>query len=138
MTPLIPSLHTGLAASDDKTLTAAANEAAAVDASSPAGDAVDARYRARAEAAAEKFEAFFISMMLKQMRSVTRELADEDSVFRSRINQDMLEVADGKLAEAMAGQRAFGIADVILRQLLPDAPVQPVAVAPPSATLSRR
>ncbi|MBS0372595.1 MAG: rod-binding protein [Proteobacteria bacterium] len=59
--------------------------------------------------------------MLKQMRSVTREMADEDSMFQSHINQDMLELADGKLADVLAGQRAFGVADAILAQLLPDA-----------------
>lgn len=77
--------------------------------------------RARVVAAAEKFESFFIADMLKQMRSVTREMADEDSMFQSHINQDMLEIADGKLADVLAGQRAFGVADAILAQLLPDA-----------------
>lgn len=77
--------------------------------------------RARVVVAAEKFESFFIADMLKQMRSATREMADEDSAFQSHINQDMLEIADGKLADVLAGQRAFGVADAILAQLLPDA-----------------
>ena len=87
-----------------------------------AGSTDDAKFRAKAQAAAEKFESFFIADMLKQMRSVTRELADDDSVYKDRINEDMLEMADGKLADSLAGQHAFGIADAILRQLLPVAP----------------
>ncbi|WIT11381.1 rod-binding protein [Paucibacter sediminis] len=82
-----------------------------------AGD--DALLRAKAGQAAEKFEAFFIKQMLSQMRAATRELADEGSVFKNRVNQDMQDLADGLVADSMAQQRAFGIADVILKQLLP-------------------
>ena len=79
----------------------------------------DATYRARAEAAAEKFEAFFIAEMLKQMRRAGSVLAAEDSVFKNPVNRDMLDLTDTLVADSLAGQRAFGIADVILRQLLP-------------------
>ena len=58
--------------------------------------------------------------MLKQMRSSTREMAGEDSVFKDRVNQDMQDMADDLLAGHLAGQRAFGIADAILRQLVPN------------------
>ncbi|MBN9372867.1 MAG: flagellar biosynthesis protein FlgJ [Hydrogenophaga sp. SCN 70-13] len=80
--------------------------------------------RARVEQAAIKFEAFFVGQMLKQMRQATQALAGEDSPFKDRIHQDMLDIADTQVADAMARQRAFGIADVILRQLLP--PAMPV------------
>lgn len=83
--------------------------------------AADATYRARAEAAAEKFEAFFVAEMLKQMRRSASVLAAEDSVFKNPVNRDMLDMTDTLVADSLAGQRAFGIADVILRQLLPDA-----------------
>jgi flagellar protein FlgJ len=86
-----------------------------------AADPADAPYRAKATAAAVQFEGFFISQMLKQMRSGTRELAADDSVFKDPTNADMQDMADGLMANQMAGQRAFGIADVILRQLLPAA-----------------
>lgn len=76
-------------------------------------------YRAKVHDAAEKFEGFFIAQMLRQMRQATREMAGEDSVYGSRVNQDMLDMADTKLADSLAGQRAFGIADAIVRQLLP-------------------
>jgi flagellar protein FlgJ len=107
---------------------ALAMAAADADPVAAAASADDARFRAKAQAAAEKFESFFIADMLKQMRSATRELADDDSVYKDRVNEDMLEMADGKLADALAGQRAFGIADAILRQLLP-APTGPAGAA---------
>jgi len=88
----------------------------------------DPRYAAKATEAAVKFEAFFISHMLRQMRSGTREMAGEDSVYKDPVNSDMLELADNLVADKMAGQRAFGIADAILRQLLP-------AAAAPSAKI---
>jgi len=95
------------------------------------GDTVDPAYRAKVTEAAVKFESFFISHMLHQMRSGTRELSSEDSVFKNKVNQDMLDMADNLVADQMAGRRAFGVADVILRQLLP-APA-PVAAPPKTA-----
>lgn len=81
--------------------------------------APDPAYVAKATKAAVDFEGFFIAQMLKQMRSTTRELAPEDSPYKNRVNSDMQDMADDILAGKMAGQRAFGIADAILRQLLP-------------------
>lgn len=86
-----------------------------------AGDTVDPAYRAKATEAAIKFESFFIGHLLHQMRDGTRALAAEDSPSKSRINDDMLDMADNLVADQMAGQRAFGVADAILRQLLPQA-----------------
>lgn len=83
------------------------------------GDAVDPAYRAKATEAAVKFESFFIGHMLHQMRDGVRALAAEDSPSKSRINDDMLDMADNLVADQMAGKRAFGVADAILRQLLP-------------------
>ncbi|NMG63522.1 hypothetical protein GPA19_00965 [Azoarcus indigens] len=98
---------------------------------------LDPAYRAKAEHAAERFEGFFIAEMMRQMRKVTREMAGEDSVFNNRINQDMLDMADGVVADVLAGQRAFGVADAILRQILPAEPQRaamamtaPLAAAP--------
>lgn len=84
-----------------------------------AGDTVDPAFRAKATEAAVKFESFFIGHMLHQMRSGTRVLADEDSALNNKVNQDMLDMADNLVADQLAGRRAFGVADVILRQLLP-------------------
>ncbi|MFZ6647524.1 hypothetical protein ACO0LO_17515 [Undibacterium sp. TJN25] len=93
--------------------------AIALNPTASAGSGADADYRAKATDAAIKFEGFFIANMLHKMRSGTRELAGQDSVFKDKANGDMLDMADTLVAEKMAGQRAFGIADAILRQLLP-------------------
>jgi flagellar protein FlgJ len=83
-------------------------------------NAPDPAYVAKATKAAVDFESFFIAHMLHQMRATTRELAPEDSPYRNKVNADMQDMADDLLAGKMAGQRAFGIADAILRQLLPN------------------
>lgn len=97
--------------------------------------AASPEYQAKVREAAEKFEGFFIAQMLRQMRQSTREMSGEDSIFNNRINQDMLDMADTALADSMAGQRAFGIADAILRQLLP-APTAPLKEPAGSVALS--
>jgi flagellar protein FlgJ len=102
---------------------------AAAERAAPVAPAADARYVAKATEAAVQFEGFFIAHMLHQMRSGTRELAGEDSVFKNAVNRDLLDLADTMVANQMAGQRAFGIADAILRQLLP-APAPAVEAAP--------
>jgi len=86
--------------------------AADADPSSP-------EYRAKAQDAAEKFEAYFVAQMLEQMRRITRQLSGEEASFSARANEDMLDMADRMVADSLARQRAFGIADVILRQILP-------------------
>ena len=94
----------------------AAEAPVATAAAQPAADPV---YVAKATKAAVEFERFFISHMLKEMRASTKAMATEDSVFNNKINQDMQDMADDQLAASMAGKRAFGIADAILRQLVP-------------------
>lgn len=101
---------------------------ASADADALSPDA--ARYKAKATEAAVKFEAFFIGQMLHQMRSSTREMAGEDSIYKDSINQDMLDMADNLVADQLAGKRAFGVADAILRQLLPPKAATVAAVAP--------
>jgi flagellar protein FlgJ len=92
---------------------------AAPAAASAPDDGVDPAYRAKATEAAVKFESFFIGHMLHQMRDGTRAMAADDSPTKDRINQDMLDMADNLVADQLAGKRAFGVADAILRQLLP-------------------
>jgi flagellar protein FlgJ len=82
------------------------------------GDTVDPAYRAKATEAAVKFESFFIGHMLHQMRDGAR-AGRRGQPGKSRINDDMLDMADNLVADQMAGKRAFGVADAILRQLLP-------------------
>ena len=92
--------------------------AAAADAADAAAKP-DPAYVAKATKAAVEFESFFISHMLHQMRESTRTIAPEDSPTKNKINQDMQDMVDNMLAGQMAGQRAFGVADAILRQILP-------------------
>lgn len=100
----------------------------------PGESAADAAYRGKATAAAVKFESFFIGHMLHQMREGTRAMSGDDGARHDAINGDMLDMADNLVADKMAGQRAFGIADAILRQLLPPAAAAaPTAPAAPAA-----
>jgi peptidoglycan hydrolase FlgJ len=91
----------------------------AISSQATAPEAEDVVYRAKVQQAAEKFESFFISQMLRQMRSATKEIAGDDSIYGKNTNSDMLDYADTSVADVMSRQRAFGIADVIVRQLLP-------------------
>jgi len=84
-----------------------------------AAGAPDPAYVKQATKAAVEFESFFISHMLQQMRESAKTLAPEDSPLKNPVNSDMLDMADKMLAGQMANQRAFGVADAILRQLLP-------------------
>jgi flagellar protein FlgJ len=85
----------------------------------PAAGTPDPAYVAKATKAAVEFESFFISHMLHQMRESQRTIAPDDSPVKDRVNQDMTDMVDNMLAGHLAGQRAFGVADAILKQLLP-------------------
>lgn len=78
----------------------------------------DAQLRAKAESAAEKFEACFIAHMLHQVRRSAREFAGDTAQSKNG-GEEMLDWGDQLVADVLAGQHAFGIADVMLRQLLP-------------------
>jgi flagellar protein FlgJ len=96
---------------------ASGDDKVAPAASAPA--APDKAYVAKATQAAVEFESFFISHMLHQMRESTRTIAPDDSPTKDKVNQDMTDMVDNMLAGNMAHQRAFGVADAILRQILP-------------------
>lgn len=100
----------------------------------PAPQTDEARYRAKATEAAVKFESFFIAQTLHKMRDATKAMADEDSIYKDSINSDMLDLADNLVADQLANRRAFGVADAILRQLLPPAPASP----PESSVISQK
>lgn len=81
----------------------------------------------KAKDAAEKFEAFFISEMMRQMRRTAREFGDDSR--RDRPADEMLDVSYSMVADTLAGQHAFGVADLILKQILPKSEEQ-AAVQP--------
>jgi flagellar protein FlgJ len=85
----------------------------------PAADQPSPEFVKKATKAAVDFESFFIQNMLHQMRESAKTLAPEDSPMKDPVNSDMLDMADKLLSGHMAGQRAFGVADAILKQLLP-------------------
>jgi flagellar protein FlgJ len=84
-----------------------------------AANTPDPAYVKQATKAAVEFESFFIQNMLHQMRESAKTLAPEDSPMKDPVNSDMIDMTDKLLAGHMAGQRAFGVADAILKQLLP-------------------
>jgi len=63
--------------------------------------------------AAQRFEAVFVREMLASMRKA--KLADD--VFGSGATDNFREMADAHTADAIARHRAFGIADLVERQL---------------------
>lgn len=63
--------------------------------------------------AAEAFEAVILRQIIGQMRSA--KLADE--MFGSQATGQFREMADARTADAMAEMRAFGIADMVEKQL---------------------
>ena len=79
----------------------------------------DAQAVQRLTAAAVKFESFFVAQMLKQMRQATAALADPGSAINDRVNDSTLALAEQSVADGLAGRHAFGIADVLVRQMLP-------------------
>ena len=100
-------------------LNAQALDTAGLDKVAPAAGAPSPEYVKKATKAAVDFESFFIQNMLHQMRESAKTLAPEDSPMKDPVNSDMIDMADKLLSGHMAGQRAFGVADAILKQLLP-------------------
>ena len=106
----------------------------ALDGKTPVIRAQDEQDLQRLTQAAVKFEAFFVAQMMQQMRKATAALADEDSAINDQVNQAPLAMADNAVADALSAQRAFGIADVLVRQMsgaLPAAAVTPGVTKPP-------
>ena len=77
-----------------------------------------------ARKAAQQFESHFIAQMLHDMRRSSQALSDSDGSRPSQ-GQEMLDLADTMVADQLATQGAFGIADLLLRQVLPQAPGKP-------------
>ncbi len=85
-----------------------ATSRAATPASAGAVDPKQAELRKAAEA----FEAVFLRQVIGSMRQA--KLADD--LFGSAATDQFRDLADGKLADNMAEQGSFGIADLLLQQ----------------------
>lgn len=100
----------------------------------PVAAAADSAELQALRQAAVKFEAFFVAQLMQQMRKATAALADADSPLNDEVNQAPLAMADNAVADGLAGQGAFGIADVLVRQmagpLLHASSAAPAAVNP--------
>ncbi|CAJ0819383.1 MULTISPECIES: hypothetical protein [Ralstonia] len=94
----------------------ASNSATGADASAirPA----EATDRQKIEAAAVQFEGMFIAQMLNEMKKATDQLK-ADNGFDDKSSDSMLDYANRVVADAIAHQRAFGIADTLVAQMLP-------------------
>lgn len=70
------------------------------------------------EQAAEQFEAMFLQMVLKNMRSASDVLRDADGPFAAGPQQDMMrDWYDGQMAMNMASQRQTGLSELMVGQL---------------------
>lgn len=77
----------------------------------------DAMSFAHAQHAAQRFEVYFIAHMLRQMGRNARDISGGNT-HSQKDADDMLVSADRLLADALAGEHASRIADVILEQLM--------------------
>jgi flagellar protein FlgJ len=84
---------------------------AALRAAPAAAGPVDPR-QAELRKAAEAFEAVFLRQVIGSMRQA--KLGDD--LFGSAATDQFRDLADGKLADNMAEQGSFGIADLLLQQ----------------------
>ncbi|MCA6217231.1 flagellar biosynthesis protein FlgJ [Ideonella sp. B7] len=89
----------------------------------------DAATAQAARKAAQQFESHFIAQMLHDMRRSSQALSDPDGSHPSQ-GQEMLDLADTMVADQLATQGAFGIADLLLRQVLPQDATPPTAPKP--------
>lgn len=78
------------------------------------------------EKVAGQFEAMFLQLVLRQMRSSSDVLADEDSPFSSQQQGVFRDMYDGQLAIEMEKKNNAGIADMLVRQLGPASGLNPV------------
>ena len=91
----------------------------------------EASRRQELRQAAQAFEAVFIRQLIGSMRSAR--LADD--MFGSQATEQFRDMADSRLADSMAQQGTFGIADLLTAQFERHRSVQaPQAAANPAGT----
>ncbi len=71
------------------------------------------------ETVAKQFEAMFLQLVLRQMRSSSDVMADEDSPFSSKQQSVFRDMYDGQMSVEMAKKQSAGIADMLVKQLSP-------------------
>ncbi|WJF90796.1 hypothetical protein QS306_03785 [Paraburkholderia bonniea] len=78
----------------------------------------DPAYRQKMEQAAEQFEGLFISQMLNSMQQANQPIKDTNGESDSS-SDGLLAYANRVVADTLASQRAFGIAECLIAQMLP-------------------
>jgi flagellar protein FlgJ len=98
----------------------------------------------QADEVIQQFEAMFVRMMLKSMRSATRSLGD--GLLSGSNTDSYLEMFDGQIADRLTAGRGIGIGDMLrtqlglgggavtARRLLPPSPYAPVLASSATAT----
>ncbi|WP_153099499.1 flagellar biosynthesis protein FlgJ [Paraburkholderia hayleyella] len=86
-------------------------------------DPQDPAYRRQVEQAAEQFEGMFINQMLNAMQQANQTFKDANGA--DTTSDSMLAYANRAVADSIASQRAFGIADCLIAQMLPPADPAP-------------
>lgn len=80
--------------------------------STPASTQATDPREAALRTAAEAFEAVFLRQVIGSMRQA--KLGDD--LFGSQATEQFRDMADSRLADSMAGQGSFGIADLLMQQ----------------------
>ncbi len=78
---------------------------------------------ANLKAAGERFEAIFVGMMLKSMRTASL----GEGLFDNKASQQFRDMQDGKLAESMAAHAPIGIGKAMVDFLAKATPADPAA-----------
>ena len=81
-------------------------------AAAPASSAGPAQSKDDLRSAAKAFEAIFLRQMIGTMRSAS--LAED--MFSNQATEQFRDMQDAKMADAMAGNSKFGIAELLLKQ----------------------
>ena len=68
---------------------------------------------AKLKKVAQQFEAVFLRQMIGSMRSASL----GEGMFDSSATEQFRDMSDSKMADAMAGKGALGVADLLVRQL---------------------
>ncbi len=85
---------------------------ASVGAAAPARSAGPTQGKDDLRSAAKAFEAIFLRQMIGTMRSAS--LAED--MFGNQATEQFRDMQDAKMADAMAGNSKFGIAELLLKQ----------------------
>lgn len=85
---------------------------ASIGAAAPASSVGPAQSKDDLRSAAKAFEAIFLRQMIGTMRSAS--LAED--MFGNQATEQFRDMQDAKMADAMAGNSRFGIAELLLKQ----------------------